>query len=275
MHTIFYFTGTGNCLQVARELALKFPEDVRLIRVCRDTLPLAKETYTGRIGVVYPSYSNNMPMMLKDFLEELKVAESPDLYVYTVLVHGGMPGRVHVYLESIFRRKGVNVQGAFSVRLPHNGITLFDAEPEEKQAIWFSGLNARVQEIADAIMAETIVTCSETRPGLKAMQKLGLKIPAGMKPSDEQVAPNPLFDPVKKEKEYHTDDNCIGCCICASVCPAGNITVEDGKPVWHGKCEGCMACIQWCPNESIQCGDLTLNRRRYHNPNVSLKDVQL
>ncbi len=274
MNTIFYFTGTGNCLQVARELAARFPEDVNLIRVCSDTLYLAKEKYSGRIGIVYPTYSNTMPIMLKNFLEELQVEDTPDNYIYTVCVHGGMPGRVHVFLESVFRRKGTPVNGAFLVRLPHNGIVIFDAEPEEKQRLWFEGLPARVQEIVDAVMAETPVTCGNTSPSPKAIKALGLKLPPGP-PPDEQMAPNPIFDPQKREKEFFADERCIGCGTCVSVCPADNIVLEDGHPVWKGHCESCMACFQWCPAECVQFADQTQSRRRYHNPNIKLNEIRL
>lgn len=276
MNTIFYFTGTGNCLQTAKLLAEKLPDETRLIRVHSGMADVSGEVFSGRIGIVYPTYSNNMPIMLKNFLEDLQVDTSPDTYIFTVLVHGGMPGRVPVYLESIFRRKGAKVSGAFSVRLPHNGVVLFDAEPEEKQQIWFSGLNARVQEIADAVIAGTIVTSGATMPGIQAMRKLGLKLPPGGPPmSDEQNAPNFLFDPAKREKLFCTDEQCTGCGICARVCPAGNITIEAGKPAWHGRCESCMACIQWCPRASIQCGEDTKNRGRYHNPNITLAEIEL
>ena len=276
MNTIFYFTGTGNCLQVASLLGKKLPGETRLIRVWSGMPDMTDEVFSGRVGIVYPVYSNNMPIMLKSFLEQIRVDTSPETYIFTVLVHGGMPGRVHVYLESVFKRKGARVSGAFTVRLPHNGIVLFNAEPEEKQTIWFSGLDARVQEIADAVLAETIVTCGDTMPGFRAMQKLGMKPPpGGFRMSDEQEAPNFLFDPARREKEFAADERCIGCGICVRVCPAANITLKNGKPVWNGRCESCMACIQWCPRQSIQCGDATIGRTRYHNPNISLQDIVL
>lgn len=34
-----------------------------------------------------------------------------------------------------------------------------------------------------------------------------------------------------------------------------------------------MACIQYCPNEAIEYGKKTIGRKRYKNPNISLKEM--
>ena len=64
---ILYFTGTGNCLYVARELAaegervLSIPQELRR----EGELAYADDT----IGIVYPIYGHMMPDMVKTFLE--------------------------------------------------------------------------------------------------------------------------------------------------------------------------------------------------------------
>jgi ferredoxin len=39
-------------------------------------------------------------------------------------------------------------------------------------------------------------------------------------------------------------DNCNGCGICKTVCPVGNIEMQNNKPVYNHKCEQCTACIK-------------------------------
>jgi ferredoxin len=46
-----------------------------------------------------------------------------------------------------------------------------------------------------------------------------------------------------------------------------------GKPAWHHRCEQSFACIQSCPEEAIQYGKGTRNKKRYHHPEISLKDM--
>ncbi|MHB9029933.1 MAG: EFR1 family ferrodoxin, partial [Candidatus Latescibacterota bacterium] len=75
------------------------------------------------------------------------------------------------------------------------------------------------------------------------------------------------------DKNFHIDEKCTSCGVCARVCPARNITMTGGKPVWNHRCEQCLACIQWCPSEAIQYGKKTAAYQRYHNPEVTLKDI--
>ena len=75
------------------------------------------------------------------------------------------------------------------------------------------------------------------------------------------------------DKNFHIDGTCTSCGICERICPVKNITLEAGRPVWHGSCEQCLACIQWCPEECIQYGRKTKNYERYHHPEVKVNDV--
>ena len=75
------------------------------------------------------------------------------------------------------------------------------------------------------------------------------------------------------DKSFITDEKCNGCSICQKVCPVNNITMKDNKPVWNNQCQQCYACLNWCPEESIQAGSKTVGIERYHNPNITVKDI--
>ncbi|WP_319559096.1 EFR1 family ferrodoxin [Marispirochaeta sp.] len=42
------------------------------------------------------------------------------------------------------------------------------------------------------------------------------------------------------DKSFAVDENCSSCGLCAQVCPVDNVRLEEGKPVWHRKCQMCM-----------------------------------
>ena len=46
-------------------------------------------------------------------------------------------------------------------------------------------------------------------------------------------------------------DSCIGCGICESNCPMGNLSIQNGKAVNLGKCTMCYRCISTCPKKAI------------------------
>lgn len=75
------------------------------------------------------------------------------------------------------------------------------------------------------------------------------------------------------DRSFWVDEKCDGCGICKAVCPSGNIDLPGERPVWLHHCEQCLACIQWCPQEAIQFGKKTPRYKRYHHPEVTLKDM--
>ncbi|KKN39208.1 hypothetical protein LCGC14_0745920, partial [marine sediment metagenome] len=72
----------------------------------------------------------------------------------------------------------------------------------------------------------------------------------------------------------YADDNCTNCGICKDVCPVNNIILIDGRPQWQHRCQQCLACINFCPEKSIQFGSQTLKTQRYHNPEITIKDIK-
>jgi Fe-S-cluster-containing hydrogenase component 2 len=54
---------------------------------------------------------------------------------------------------------------------------------------------------------------------------------------------------------FAADERRDGCDLCAKRCPAGTITMREGRPSWSYKCEGCEGCercINLCPRKAIQ-----------------------
>ncbi len=44
------------------------------------------------------------------------------------------------------------------------------------------------------------------------------------------------------------DTKCVNCLACAAECPAGAITVQNNKPLFHqAVCQACLGCIEICP----------------------------
>lgn len=76
------------------------------------------------------------------------------------------------------------------------------------------------------------------------------------------------------ESPLKIEKSCNGCGLCAKVCPARNITVEDGRAK-HGKsCEFCLACANLCPQKAVRPRMADKNpNARYRNPNISIDEI--
>ena len=83
---------------------------------------------------------------------------------------------------------------------------------------------------------------------------------------------------VSDEPEYSwlefDGEKCNRCGTCGYICPTRNITVTEDAVMWGSSCTQCYACIHWCPQEAIEMGGRTYGKRRYHHPDVSIKDMR-
>ena len=52
-------------------------------------------------------------------------------------------------------------------------------------------------------------------------------------------------------KKLKISDDCTGCGLCASICPMGNLRIQNGKAVNLEKCTMCYRCISSCPQKAI------------------------
>ena len=61
-----------------------------------------------------------------------------------------------------------------------------------------------------------------------------------------------------------TNAGCMGCGLCASLCPMKNISVKNGRAVADGMCTMCYRCISRCPQNAITLlGDDVVEQCRY------------
>jgi ferredoxin len=74
------------------------------------------------------------------------------------------------------------------------------------------------------------------------------------------------------DKSFAANERCTGCGTCAEVCPAGNIKLEDGRPVWLGHCENCLACFNWCPKKAITGG--VSQGYYYRHPEIGISEMK-
>jgi len=71
------------------------------------------------------------------------------------------------------------------------------------------------------------------------------------------------YIPKLQNKESFSKMTVGHCGKCVNVCPLQNITLENGKPTWHGNCTICMACYHHCPVNAIQYGKATKGKGQY------------
>lgn len=79
---ILYFTGTGNCLYIARQLAGK---NTKLLSIPQMVKREKYDFEADEIGIVYPIYGHMPPYMVRQFIQKAKLKAE---YKFSVLTYG-------------------------------------------------------------------------------------------------------------------------------------------------------------------------------------------
>lgn len=252
---IFYYTGTGNSLWVARKIADELGEaELFSISNFKDE---HKEINSEIVGLVFPVYIWGVPAPVIRFVNTLTGLQ-PD-YIFAIAVNGGQVANTLVQLKKIMTKHSLTLSAGFEITMPSNYIPWGGPGPKEKQNKRFELAKEKISRIAVRIKEKANMPV-EKGPLWQRIIFTGI-----YKMSFSRVP--------KMDRQFWVDEKCNHCEICCKVCPAGNITMNEGKPIWNHRCEQCFACLQWCPKEAIQYGKKTPKYERYHHPEVTLKDV--
>jgi len=253
---IYYFSATGNSLAVAKDL-VKGLDGAQIIPMTK-ALKNDFEQLFDVVGIVYPVYMFGLPLIVADFLKQIKVKEQA--YIFTVATLGGLPGLAHTQTREILKQRGLLLSAGFSVLMPGNYTPLYEAIPQEKQKELFKKEKLRINTIVQAVKQQKRGIMEE-KPYLFNFLLNKLLYKGGTK----QI---PLSG-----KNFWATEACTKCGLCAKVCPVENIELISGSPTWLTHCQHCMACLQWCPVEAIQYKKTTLGKKRYHHPGITAQEI--
>jgi len=253
--TLYYYTGTGNSLWTARKIAeaLGGADLVSIPQIKDETVEPSAKT----VGLVFPVYIWGVPAPIIRFVRKMKGAK-PE-YLFAVAVNGGQVSNTLVQLKRLMAENGLALSSGFGVKTPSNYIPWGGPGPKEKLDKLFESAGRKITKLAADVKERKVLPVE--------------KGPLWQRLLFTRLYNMSLPRVPEMDKRFWTDGKCDGCGICVKVCPASNVALKDGKPLWNHRCEQCFACLQWCPKEAIQYGKKTPQYQRYHHPEVKLKDV--
>jgi ferredoxin/flavodoxin len=252
---IFYFTGTGNSLVVARDIADEIG-DTQLVPIKDAILENDIDLSYERIGFVFPVYFGFMPLMVERFVNRLHFSKTQ--YIFGVATLGGVFEMSLSQLSHNIETQGGFLSAGFTIQMPGNYIVKYGAFPPAIQQRLLRKEKRKIIAISSVIKAK------ETAPIPKRVilsRLLAKKLRKTMADFGNQA------------RYFHINGRCTGCGTCERICPVGNIHIDQRQPKWNNQCEQCIACIQWCPSQAIEYAGKTAQRRRYRNPEVKISDL--
>lgn len=262
---ILYFTGTGNCLYVARQLGGKNSELLSIPQLMKQN---DIEIEADEIGIVYPIYGHMPPNMVRQFIKKAKLKAD---YKFAVLTYGNRKCNAVEIWDSVSRQAGVAFDYINTLIMVDNWLPNFDMNEQML-------IDKHIPENLDRISGDISSRKHWHEPVMEEEreQHNGFLERTGINPEIGFV--------IQSENYFTITDACIGCGACINVCPKGNYRFTSQGIKTEGSCEFCFACIQNCPQRAIQFvknendpflrnGEKNSNAR-YRNEHISLMDIK-
>lgn len=263
---VLYFTGTGNCLYVARQLAGKEGEILSIPQLMRKK---QFEIEADEIGLVYPIYGHMPPYMVREFIKKAQLKAE---YKFAVLTYGMRKCNAVEIWDGISRKAGNAFDYIGTIVMVDNWLPNFDMNDQMKIDKHIPENLAKItSDLSNRRRWHEPVTQEEREQHEGFMSLSGLDPEVGFL--------------MKTDRSFWVTDDCIHCGICTYVCPRGNYQLTGQGVKMQGDCEFCFACIQNCPQRAIQFkknedgtwpdGSEKNPNARYRNENVSLMELKL
>ena len=231
-----YLSGTGNTKYCIERL-------LSLLDVSAKSIPLENDDVIKEIEkndtiiLAYPIQFSNAPYMVRDF-----ICRNGTLWngkkVLCMATMGAFSGDGAGCTARLLKKYGAVILGGLHIKMPDSvcdSALLKKSIEKNKQII--AQANRKIE-----LAAQQIKQGKYPKEGLNfSAHIIGL------------LGQRLWF--YGKTKGYtdklkiHT--GCVGCGLCASLCPMKNISIKNGKAVSGNKCTMCYRCISQCPQKAI------------------------
>jgi ferredoxin len=217
------------------------------------------EVYDEVVGFVFPVYFQDIPRIVKKFINKIEFKNNP--YIFAIATCNGGPGFTLFNLDKILKSKEQKLSSGFILTMPGNSVILVDLtnNPQiQKEKLEKSKI--KIEKISKIIKKQA----EEESEGKNTIK-------------DKLVGFTTQFIATKiyrTHKKFLVNEKCNKCGTCQKICPENNIKV-DQNVIWGSNCDLCLACFHWCPQKGIEIGNSTENRIRYHHPDIVINDMVL
>ncbi len=243
---IFYFTSTGNSLDVAK----RFDAELYSIPQLLNNVNLYFED--DKIGFVFPTYASATPYLVAQFLKKAKFKAS---YVFAIATCGGSTGGCLSHFSDLALETGLVVNYSNSVTTVDNYLRFFEMEKQIKK----TDIAKAEFEISKIVSDINSSTTKHPKNSLVS-NKIAHVAFTGFNKFGKDVT-----------KAFTVESHCTLCGTCANVCPTQNIKVAENV-TFDKSCVGCFGCTHNCPSNAIRF-KAEKSKARYRNTNVSLAEL--
>lgn len=232
-----YFSGTGNIKYCIEKFLKALDGEVEALLI-EDLSAMDAVKNADEIVFAYPVYYSNLPKIVRDYiLNNSGIWRGKRIFVIATM--GMFSGDGTGFSARLFKKYGAKVIGGPHLKMPDCiGDVKLPKKPLDKNRELIKQADDKIVKAADKIKLGKY-----PKEGLGFFYHI-----AGL--FGQRLY---FYDKTKKYNDgvKADGDKCVGCGLCASVCPMKNIQVEGGKVTFNGKCTMCYRCFSNCPQKAI------------------------
>ncbi len=268
---IYYFSGSGNSLHVAKELQKRIPgSDLKPIvsLLNKDTIKTKADT----VGFVFPIHGLTVPIPVKKFVKKLNLNSTK--YLFAIATRAGTTHNAFIEIDKALKKNNKRLDSCFTINMASNDPKMKGWQPPTQEEL--TKLESEAMNRLD--MIQRIIT---NKVNLRENARDGVIYPASF--LIEHLALFGMFfvEHTGVNNYFYSDAKCVGCGTCEKVCLSEKITVSDKRPMWQNdvKCNFCYACVNYCPKNAVQIKSkiymksYTENNGRYPHPYATASDI--
>lgn len=231
-----YLSGTGNTKHCIEKFC-------KLLNPASKVVPLESPSILSEIATEnnivlgYPTQFSNAPYMVRDFISSHSKLWRGKKF-FCLVTMGAFSGDGAGCTARLLKKYGADILGGLHVQMPDSvcDSKLLKKTKEQNLAIISAAdrkIEAAVEQIRHGHYPQDGLSTTAHFAGLFGQRLWFYEKTQG------------YTDKLK------ISDSCVGCGLCARLCPMGNIKIIQGRAVPQGKCTMCYRCISHCPKKAI------------------------
>lgn len=234
---LFYFSATGNTKFVAdrfKEQFNKYGRELDLVNI--ENGEAADLTDCKYLIIGTPIHSELPPRVVIDFVGKLPEGKT-DIKCIVYSTQGANGAASVEYLKRMLTKKGYSVLIQTSFRMANSYYFGFGIErTEDEIARYCKAVEEKVKLVVEKLFKDEYVKekASSIRLFFSKMTSDGFY----------KLLP-------RLSANLASTESCTKCGLCLRNCPKGNITLEEGRAIFHTQCIMCARCIHVCPGNAI------------------------
>ena len=277
---IYYFSGTGNSLFVAKELQSRIPGS-NIIPIASLMQKTNFASSADIIGFVFPVHALTIPIVVNKFIQKLNITNGK--YIFAVATRAGSVFRGFEKIDQLLKKKKRRLSSHFILEMYHN-----DSRHGSEYQKYIVPSNADILALEKVVLEQLdLIKDIIITKGISREKDINYTIKTATNPVLGFLVEKIVIFSMKISEYFggvnyfYYDEKCNSCGICERVCLSGKINIIDKKPVWQKDilCYMCFACLNFCPKAAVQIHDIpgvksySKENGRYPHPYATVNDI--